>query len=185
VKLQSLTETTPVTPATTPAVTPPTTPTTPTPVPAQLALPTKAVAMTKDFVSNTVLTKCSAPTTIDLTVVLSKMPGGKINIVQVPLNGVMSQPSPTVWLFTPNSNFCSLGGNDQLIMQVVDANGNMMMVQRNLSAVQQGDIPSIIQTGFGESEGQNPLNSNAYSIFFSWVLLTIFVNIRRRFAKNI
>jgi hypothetical protein len=152
------------------------------PVPAPLALPTKAVVMTKEFVVNTVLTRCAAPTTIDLTTVLSQMPGARINMVRIPSNGVMSQPRPTVWVFTPNSNFCALGGNDQLIMQVVDENGNMLVVQRNLSAVQQGDIPSLIRTGYQDRDSgtQTHPKSSTYATLLSWLLVTTFVNVRRK-----
>jgi hypothetical protein len=138
--------------------------------------------MTKEFVANTVLTQCGAPTTIDLTSVLSQMPGAQISMVNVPTNGVMSQPKPFVWVFTPNANFCALGGNDQLIMRVVDEKGNVQLVQRNISAVQQGDIPSVISTGYEEStkENNSPLQSNAYPILLSWLMVGILTNFRER-----
>jgi hypothetical protein len=110
------------------------------------------------------------------------MSGAKITMVNIPSNGVMTQPKPFVWVFTPNANFCALGGNDQLIMQVVDEKGNVKVVQRNLSAVQQGDIPSIIQTGFEESSSgsSSPLQSNAYVILLSWLMIGIVANLRKR-----
>jgi hypothetical protein len=110
------------------------------------------------------------------------MPDRTITMIQIPSNGVMSQPGSTVWLFTPNSNFCSLGGNDRLIMQVVDQNGNKMMIERNLSAVQQGDVPSLIRTGYQDRnfETQAPLKSSTHSLLLSWLLVTTFVNVRRR-----
>lgn len=103
-------------------------------------------------------------------------------MVNIPANGVMSQPKQFVWVFTPNANFCALGGNDRLIMQVVDENGNIKVIQRNLSVMQKGDIPSVISTGFEDSsENTNlPIQSNTYPILLSWLLISIFTNLREQ-----
>jgi hypothetical protein len=110
------------------------------------------------------------------------MPGAQVSMVNIPANGVMSQPKQFVWVFTPNANFCALGGNDRLIMQVVDENGNIKVIQRNLSAMQKGDIPSVISTGFEDSaeETKLPIQSNTYPILLSWLLISIFTNLRER-----
>ncbi len=143
--------------------------------------------MTKEFVSNTVLTNCGAPTTIDLTSVLSQMPNAKVTIMNIPANGVMSQPKEYVWVFTPNANFCALGGNDQLMMQVVDEKGNIKVVQRNLSAVQQGNIPSVIRTGLDDSSAgtKSPLSSHTYPILLLLLMMTLITTIRKQIDMKV
>jgi hypothetical protein len=87
-----------------------------------------------------------------MTSQMAAMPGAKPELTKAPKNGVLTQTSPTTWLFTPNSNFCTLGGNDGFAMTITDSKGNVKVFEKRLVQSKTGDIPLWIRTGLAPSK---------------------------------
>lgn len=101
-------------------------------------------------------------------------PATPVVIIEEPKYGELKLNPNGTFIYIPNANQPNKPTVDEATFQYTALSGETKIVRKQFILVQQGDIPSIIQTGYGET------SSNYVFLLFALLPIALVVRLARK-----